>query len=147
MTAPIFVDTNVLEYAVDASAGERHTSAREWMRALWEHESGRLSIQVLQEFYVTVTRKLSPGMSHNEAQREVRALLPWGPIEIDPAILKRAWFIESRYSVSWWDALIVGSAQSLGCLTLLTEDLQHEQNFDGLLVRNPFRTTPNALGL
>ncbi len=80
MTAPIFVDTNVLVYAVDVGAGERHTTAREWMQALWEHESGRLSVQVLQEFYVTVTRKLRPCMSHAEAQREVRALLPWGPI-------------------------------------------------------------------
>lgn len=147
MTAPIFVDTNVLVYAVDSSTGARHAAAREWMNAMWAHETGRLSVQVLQEFYVTVTRKLSPGMSQVEAQREVRALLPWGPIEINPDILERAWFIESRYGVSWWDALIVGSAQTLGCHTLLTEDLQHEQDFDGLVVRSPFRSTPRDMGL
>jgi predicted nucleic acid-binding protein len=147
MTAPIFVDTNVLVYSVDASAGERHRIARTWMQSLWQHEVGRISIQVLQEFYVTVTRKLRPGTSQAEAQRDVRALLPWGPIEISSEILERAWYIESRYGLSWWDALIVGSAQALGCGTLLTEDLQHEQDFDGLTVKSPFRTTPNELGL
>lgn len=147
MTAPVFVDTNVLVYAVDSSTGARHTAAREWMNALWAHETGRLSVQVLQEFYVTVTRKLRPGMSPLEAQREVRALLPWGPIEINPDILERAWYLESRYGLSWWDALIVGSAQTLGCHTLLTEDLQHEQDFDGLVVRSPFRVTPREMGL
>ena len=145
MTALVFVDTNVLLYAVDAGAGERHVSARDWMTALWQHQIGRLSIQVLQEFYVTVTRKLRPGLTTAEAQREVRALLAWAPIEISPEILERAWYIESRYSLSWWDALIVGSAQTLGCRTLLTEDLQHGQQFDGLTVISPFRVSPNGL--
>lgn len=145
MTAPIFVDTNVLVYAVDASAGSRHSSAREWMTALWEQETGRLSVQVLQEFYVTVTRKLRPGMSPADAQREVRAFLPWGPVETNADILERAWFIESRYGLSWWDALIVASAQTLGCRTLLTEDLQHGQDFDGLVVVSPFRISPDSL--
>jgi predicted nucleic acid-binding protein len=144
MTAPVFVDTNVLVYALDAAAGERHHMARRWMEALWRQQTGRLSMQVLQEFYVTVTRKLRPGLPPNEAQREVRALLPWSPVEITPAILERAWHIESRYQLSWWDALIVASAQSLGCATLLTEDLQHGQAFDGLVVRSPFREAPDA---
>ena len=145
MTALVFVDTNVLVYAVDAGAGERHVSARNWMTTLWEREIGRLSIQVLQEFYVTVTRKLRPGLTTAEAQREVRALVAWAPIEISPDVLERAWFIESRYGLSWWDALIVGSAQTLGCRALLTEDLQHGQQFDGLTVISPFRATPNEL--
>ncbi len=145
MTAPVFVDTNVLVYAVDGGAGERHTSAREWMKTLWERETGRISIQVLQEFYATVTRKLRPGLTAAEAQREVRALLPWAPIEINPDIIERAWFIESRYGLSWWDALIVASAQTLGCRTLLTEDLQHGQQFDNLTVISPFRTAPNEV--
>jgi predicted nucleic acid-binding protein len=118
MTAPIFVDTNVLVYAVDAGAGVMHTAARDWMTMLWERQTGRISVQVLQEFYVTVTRKLRPGMSPSEAQREVRALMPW------------------------WDSLIVASAQTLGCRTLLTEDLQHGQQFDDLTVVNPFKVEP-----
>lgn len=145
MTAPVFVDTNVLVYAIDLAAGDRHIAARRWMEALWPRQAGRVSVQVLQEFYVTVTRKLRPGLSASEAQREVRALLPWSPIEISPTILERAWFVESRYQLSWWDALIVASAQTLGCGTLLTEDLQHGQDFDGLVVVSPFRVPPSQL--
>jgi predicted nucleic acid-binding protein len=81
-------------------------------------------------------------MSPAEAQREVRALMPWAPIEINSLILERAWFIESRYTLSWWDSLIVASAQTLGCRTLLTEDLQHGQQFDELTVVNPFKVAP-----
>lgn len=145
MTAPIFVDTNVLVYAIDLSAGARHLAARRWMDALWEQQAGRLSVQVLQEFYVTVTRKLRPGLSPIDAQREVRSFLPWSPVEISPAILERAWYVETRYQLSWWDALIVASAQIAGCRTLLTEDLQDGQQFDGLVVRSPFTTTPDAV--
>ena len=72
-------------------------------------------------------------------------MLPWAPIEINPDILERAWFIESRYGLSWWDALIVGSAQTLGRRTLITEELQHGQTFDNLTVINPFRDTPSEL--
>jgi predicted nucleic acid-binding protein len=144
MTEPIFVDTNVLVYAVDAGAGVKHAAARDWMTVLWERQTGRISVQVLQEFYVTVTRKLRPGMSPAEAQREVRALMPWAPSEINSLILERAWFIESRYTLSWWDAQIVASAQTLGCRTLLTADLQHGQQFDDLTVVNPFRVEPPA---
>lgn len=145
MTAPVFVDTNVLVYAIDLAAGDRHVAARHWVEALWQREAGRLSVQVLQEFYVTVTRKLRPGLSPAEAQREVRSFLPWAPVETSPAILERAWYIESRYQLSWWDALIVASAQTIGCRTLLTEDLQHGQNFEGLVVVSPFRIAPDAV--
>jgi predicted nucleic acid-binding protein len=139
MTAPVFVDTNVLVYANDAAAGDRHVEARRWMESLWRERTGRVSVQVLQEFYVTVTRKLRPGLDPAEAQHLVRTLLPWSPVEITPTILDRAWAVESRYRLSWWDSLIVASAQSARCRTLLTEDLQHGQDFDGLIVRSPFQ--------
>lgn len=146
MTAPVFVDTNVLVYAIDLAAGEKHAAARRWMDALWARQAGRLSVQVLQEFYVTVTRKLRPGLSAADAQREVRAFLPWSPVEVSPAILERAWHVEARYGLSWWDALIVASAQAAGCGTLLTEDLQDGQDFDGVVVCSPFRQGPEAVG-
>lgn len=139
MTAPVFVDTNVFVYAIDVAAGDRHVAARRWMESLWQERTGRVSVQVLQEFYVTVTRKLRPGLEPAEAQGVVRTLFPWAPIEITPTILDRAWAVESRYRLSWWDSLIVASAQSAGCRTLLTEDLQHGQDFDGVIVRSPFR--------
>ncbi|MCA0375741.1 MAG: PIN domain-containing protein [Gemmatimonadetes bacterium] len=145
MNATVFVDTNVLVYALDAAAGDRHVQARTWMDALWASQRGRVSTQVLQEFYVTTTRKLRPGLSADEAQREVRALTAWSPLEIGMTTMERACHVEQRYQFSWWDALIVASAQASGCRYLLTEDLQHGQDLDGLLVCSPFRMTPDAL--
>lgn len=145
MTAPVFVDTNVLVYAVDQSAGDKHHASRRWMEALWQRRTGRLSVQVLQEYYSAVTRKLRPGLSLADAQREVRSFLVWEPEEITPSILERAWYVESRYQLSWWDALIVASAQQAGCRTLLTEDLQPGQNFDGVVVCSPFLKDPDEL--
>ena len=145
MTAPVFVDTNVLVYALDAAAGDKHHQARTWMLALWQSGRGRVSTQVLQEFYVTVTRKLKPGLAREAAQIEARALYSWAPVEVTTAVLDRAWHIESRFQLSWWDALIVAAAQSAQCALLLTEDLQHGQMFDGVQVINPFRTTPESV--
>ncbi|WP_309670746.1 PIN domain-containing protein [Gemmatimonas sp.] len=144
MTAPVFVDTNVLVYALDAAAGDKHHQARAWMLSLWQSGRGRVSTQVLQEFYVTVTRKLTPGLAREAAQIEARSLYSWAPIEITTAVLDRAWHIESRFQLSWWDALIVAAAQSAQCELLLTEDLQHGQLFDGVQVVNPFRTAPES---
>ena len=145
MTAPVFVDTNVLVYALDAAAGDKHHQARTWMLALWQSGRGRVSTQVLQEFYVTVTRKLKPGLAREAAQIEARALYSWAPVEVTTAVLDRAWHIESRFQLSWWDALNVAAAQSAQCALLLTEDLQHGQMFDGVQVINPFRTTPESV--
>ncbi|WP_310569075.1 PIN domain-containing protein [Gemmatimonas sp.] len=144
MTAPVFVDTNVLVYALDAAAGDKHHQARAWMLSLWQSGRGRVSTQVLQEFYVTVTRQLTPGLPREAAQIEARSLYSWAPIEITTAVLDRAWHIESRFQLSWWDALIVAAAQSAQCELLLTEDLQHGQLFDGVQVVNPFRTAPES---
>lgn len=142
MSRLVFVDTNVLVYAIDAAMGDRHVAARRWMESLWATQRGRVSVQVMQEFYVTVTRKLRPGLSRDLAQREARAFLPWSPIEISTSILEQAWFLESRFQLSFWDALIVSSARAAGCSYLLTEDLQDGQDLDGLLVLDPFRAKP-----
>ena len=143
MSDLIFVDTNVFVYALDAAAGTRHTAARQWTKALWQSRRGRVSVEVLQELYVTLTRKLKPGLAPDAAQVEVRALLPWAPIEINPSILERAWHIESRFQLSWWDSLIVAGAQAGSCRYLLTEDLQDGQDIEGLLVISPFRVKPD----
>ncbi len=145
MAAPIFVDTNVLVYARDAAAGDKQVQAAEWMTLAWRTGRGRVSIQVLQELYVTLTRKLQPGLKPEEARREVRALLPWQPIPVDPGVLESAWNLQDRFTLSWWDALIVGAAQATQCRYLLTEDLQDGQDLDGLLVVNPFRHAPDSL--
>jgi predicted nucleic acid-binding protein len=145
MTAPIFVDTNVHVYALDAGAGAKQATAWTWMEFVWRSQRGRVSVQVLQELYVVLTRKLRPGLDLEAARVEVRALLPWRPVEIGPAILESAWGLQDRFELPWWDALIVSAAQATGCRVLLTEDLHDAQDFDGLLVVNPFHHTPDSL--
>jgi predicted nucleic acid-binding protein len=137
---PVFVDTNVLVYARDASDPEKQATASAWMEHLWTSAGGRLSVQVLQEFYVTVTRKLDPGLSVDEAREDVRDLAAWRPLRIEEAILDSAWRFEDRFELSFWDSLIVAAAHAAACETLLTEDLQHDLVIDGLRVADPFRT-------
>jgi predicted nucleic acid-binding protein len=135
---PVFADTNVLVYARDAAEPEKQATAQAWMEHLWANEVGRLSVQVLQEFYVTVTRKLRPSLPAEEARADVRDLAAWRPIRIDEAIVEAAWRLEDRVGLSFWDSLIVAAAQVAGCGTLLTEDLQHDLEIEGLRVVDPF---------
>jgi predicted nucleic acid-binding protein len=143
MTDPVFVDTNVLLYAVDRAQLEKHEAAYAWRTELWNHRLGRISFQVLQEFYANATQK-SP-LTREEARLEVKDLLAWRPVAVDAAILERGWKIQDRFQFSFWDALIVAAAKSVGCRYLLTEDLQAGQDLDGILVINPFVTGPALL--
>ena len=140
MTAAVFVDTNIFVYARDASEPKKQAVAARWLEQLWIEQAGRTSIQVLNEFYVTVTRKLEPGMAAEDAWADVRALLSWDPHPSDRQLLLRSQDIERRYRLSWWDALIVAAAQLQNCALLLSEDLQDGWSCDGLTVCNPFRT-------
>jgi predicted nucleic acid-binding protein len=141
----MFADTNVLVCWRDASEPEKQARASAWMAALWERRTGRLSYQVLQEFYVTVTTKLDPGLAPDAARRNVRVLLSWQPLPVDTRILEGAWLIQDRYGVSWWDALIAAAAQAVGCRYLLSEDFQAGMEVGDLLVINPFMITPADL--
>lgn len=145
MSAKVFVDTNVLVYSRDASEPEKQAQALEWMRALWEHRTGRLSYQVLQEYFVSVTAKLDPGLPPELARRDVRALLAWQPMPVDARILEGAWLLQDRHRLSWWDALIAAAAQVADCRYLLSEDFQEGMELGELQVVNPFRTLPEAL--
>lgn len=140
MSATVFVDTNVLVYARNTADQRRQSTAEDWLRRLWRERRGRTSIQVLSEYYATVTRKLKPGLQPDEAWDDVRALLAWEPQEIDGSLLLRAHGIERRYRLSWWDSMIVAAAQAQDCALLLTEDLQDGMNFDGVVVCDPFVT-------
>lgn len=139
---PVFVDTNVLVYHRDATDAEKQRRAAAWMSRLWETGTGRVSVQVLQEYYVTVTAKLRPGLAAKEARDDVVALRAWSPLEPDADLFEEAWGVEDRYGFSFWDALIVASALRLGCSVLLTEDLQDGQDLGSLVVRSPFRNDP-----
>ncbi len=141
----VFVDTNVLLYSEDAADPGKQAAAREWLRELWVRRSGRLSGQVLHEFYVNATRKLSPPMPPGDARAEVRRYQRWLPWAVDHATVETAWGIESRFRLHYWDALIVAAAQQQGCRLVLTEDLQHDQHIDGMRIVNPFLIGPELL--
>src|ERR1700745_2151342 len=128
MIAPVFVDTNVLIYALDQADQKKFQAARVWREALWRSRRGRISFQVLQEFYVKVTQKWPT--AKQEARSEVRDLLAWRPVPIADAIVEVAWKMQDRYQFSFWDALIIAAAKSSSCRFLLTEDLQADQEFD-----------------
>lgn len=136
---PTFVDSNVLVYAYDADAGAKHEQAQSQLQALWHQESGLVSSQVLQEFYVTVTRKLGRPLPHRTAREVVATYGAWPVHRPDVDDLLAASELEGRHKLSFWDALIVVSARRSGAGSLLTEDLQDGQRFDGLEVVSPFR--------
>lgn len=145
MAGEIFVDTSVLVYSRDVSEGEKHQRARTWMSHLWTTRRGRLSYQVLQEFYVTVTEKLDPGLDRESARRDVRSFLPWRPVTVDTRVLEAAWSVQDRHRLSWWDSLIAAAAQVAGCAYLLTEDLQNDLMLGTVRVVNPFRVSPETV--
>ena len=138
MTAPVFVDTNVLVYRHDTKDPQKQARAEAWYQFVWRRRVGRLSFQVLQELYSTLTRKFVPRFDEQEARALVRDLAAWQPVAADLALIERAWQLEARYSLSWWDALIVAAAQASESRVLLTEDLQHDQMFGTVRVIDPF---------
>lgn len=136
----VFVDTNILLYRRDPRDPAKQRIAYDWIAALVGQRAGRLSWQVLQEFYVNAARKLVPlGLTAELARADVRALQVWNPLAPDVALFEAAWALQDRYDFSWWDAAIVAAARRLGCATLLSEDLQHGLVVDGALtIVNPF---------
>jgi predicted nucleic acid-binding protein len=137
----VFVDTNVLVYAHDASEAVRQPVARALVSELWRTRSGALSTQVLQEFYVVATRKFDSPMPRREARDLVDAYGQWQLVEIDVALIVAASQLEERHSLSFWDALIVEAARRAGATRLVTEDLQSGRRIAGMLIDNPFAST------
>ena len=138
MIGPVFVDTNVIVYRYDIRDPRKQARAEQWYQFLWVTRSARVSFQVLQELYAVITRKMKPTASSSEARAIVRKLMSWQPVSADAALLEMGWLLQDRYSLSWWDALIVAAAQRSNCKALLTEDLQHGQAFDDVRVVDPF---------
>lgn len=138
MTEASFVDTNVLVYARDPRNRQKQLLAAELIARLWQDRAGRTSMQVLNEYYATVTRKLGSHVDPEEAWDDVLILMAWSPQPIDREILIAARAIEQRYRTSWWDATIVAAAQAQRCKVLLSEDFQDGMVFGQLRVRNPF---------
>jgi predicted nucleic acid-binding protein len=142
----IFVDTNVLLYAFDDREPAKRDRARAWLSACWRARNGRLSTQVLNEFYANARKRFATAISAGDARAEVRRYQRWTPWQIDQATVETAWAVESRYGINYWDALMVAAAQHLGCERLLTEDLQHGQQIDSVRIVNPFAEGPEVQG-
>jgi predicted nucleic acid-binding protein len=134
----VFIDTNVLIYNEDGSNQEKRDIAHQWLLQLWERGTGRLSSQVLNEFYVNVTKKLKPPMPQVLAREEVQRYAVWQPWAIDHTTIESAFTVESRYGLSYWDSLVIASAQHMGCQYVLSEDMAHGQTYGALQVINPF---------
>jgi predicted nucleic acid-binding protein len=137
MSDVVFVDTNILVYAYDADAGVKRDRAIEKLRQLWETDTGRVSVQVLQEFYVNVTRKLTTTVARSTAREVVSAYGAWvrEPTTADTNL--RATDLVELAKLSFWDALIVAAAEQVGAAQLLSEDLNDGQEIAGIKVINP----------
>jgi predicted nucleic acid-binding protein len=140
-----FVDTNVLLYSVDPAGGGKRELAQQWADALWTRGAGRISWQVLNEFYANAVRKLRvpvPGV-----RATVETLAQWQPIGFGLGVVQRAWYWADKAGIPYWDSLIVASAEAAGCAYLLSEDFQTGRKFGEVTVVNPFRTGPEEFGL
>ncbi len=138
MSVRVFVDTNILVYNRDASEPEKQTIAMEWLAHLWQNRCGKISYQCINEYYVTVTQRLKPGLAKEIARTDIKSLQTWNPTSVDSIVIEAAWTIQDRYSFSWWDSLILAAAQKLDCQILLSEDMQHLQQVNNLQIINPF---------
>jgi predicted nucleic acid-binding protein len=137
MSDKTFVDTNVLIYAHDVDAKAKHQLAKNVLRELWSQRSGVLSMQVLQEFYVNVTRKIASPLPKADARRVVNSYSIWC-VETTPTEIAAAFRIEDESRIGFWDALIVASAAKAGTVRILSEDLNAGQIIAGIRIENPF---------
>lgn len=137
MNGKTFVDTNVLIYAHDVDAKTKHQAAKNVLRELWSEHTGVLSTQVLQEFYVNVTRKIQRPISKASARMVVTSYAAWC-LETTAAEISTAFQIEDASKIGFWDALIVASALKRGATRILSEDLNPGQSIAGILIENPF---------
>jgi predicted nucleic acid-binding protein len=133
-----FVDANVLVYAFDSSAGRKKTIAERRLAELWSAGTGCLSVQVLQEFFVTVTRKVAHPLSIGEAADRIREFSTWTVFAPNAGDVLEAIALHTESGLSFWDAMVVHAAAESGCEVLWTEDLNDGQVVRGVRIRNPF---------
>jgi predicted nucleic acid-binding protein len=136
----MFVDTNILIYAFDVSAGEKHQVASHILTDLWNSGLGVLSTQVLQEFYINVVQKIQKPIDQKIAQEIIRDLLKWHVVVNNGDSILDAIDISEKHGYSFWDSLVIEAALTGGVSVLLSEDLQHGQAISGVTIRNPFKS-------
>ena len=133
-----FVDANVIVYAFDSSAGQKQETARALLERLWESSAGCVSIQVLQEFFVTISRKVAKPLPVDEATARIREFATWRVFAPNADDVLAAIGIHRQAKIGFWDAMIVLAAGESGCDVLWTEDLTDGQTLRGVRIRNPF---------
>lgn len=138
MNGKVFLDTNIFIYAHDLDAAAKHRTALHIIKDLWVKRTGVLSTQVLQEFYVNVTKRILTPIPPLEAREIIRTYLCWQIQEITPMSTIRASELEEKYRISFWDALIIVAAYEAKVDKILTEDLNSGQIIEGILIENPF---------
>jgi predicted nucleic acid-binding protein len=137
MSAPVFVDTSVLLFSEDGARPAEREQVLAWLRVLWAARTGRVSVQVLTDFYLLATQRVKPPMPQGDARAEVRRYQHWRPWATDQATVDAAWSLESRFGLAFADALVVASAKAQGCTQLLSLSLPHQAVFDSVQVLNP----------
>ena len=140
MIARCFVDSNVIVYARDLTERDKQERASLWIESLGAAGTGRLSHQVVIEAYSALTRH--DHMDRAAARKYVASFRFWYPIATDIEVIEAAWRVQDRFQFNWWNCLIVAAARIAECAYLLTEDLQHDQDLDGIRVVNPFLVEP-----
>jgi predicted nucleic acid-binding protein len=137
MNGKTFVDSNVLIYAHDFRAAAKNELAKKVLRELWNEGTGALSVQVLQEFYVNVTRKIPSPLPKDSARGVVETYSIWC-MDTTPAEIAAAFRIEDDSKIGFWDALIASCAVKCGAKRILSEDFNPGQRVAGIAIENPF---------
>lgn len=145
MSAIAFVDTNILIYAHDVDAGAKQERAAAKLRELWDSGTGRLSVQVLQEFYVNATQKVASRIARSTAREVIKTYGVWIHRATTAETVARAAEISDLAQISFWDALIVAAAEEVAADELLSEDLNDGQAIAGIKVVNPLKGAGSAV--
>lgn len=139
-----FVDSNLLLYAVDPENLSKRKRANEWLDVLWQTGNGRLSWQVLHEFYSNAIRKMK--MDADSARGVVDDLSHWKPVDTSLGLIQQAWYWIDHAQLSYWDALIIAAAYRSGAQYILSEDFQSGRRYEDVRVLNPFDCAPSDFG-
>jgi predicted nucleic acid-binding protein len=145
LAGTFFVDTNLLLYWVDSADLSKRAISDQWVKALWAHGAGRISWQVLNEFYFNAIRKLK--LPTRDLRAIVEAHAQWEPVGFGLGVIHRAWHWADKAGLPYWDGLILAAAETAGCGYLLSEDFQTGRKFGSMQVINPFHEQPGKYGL
>ena len=138
MSVENFLDTNIFVYLFDETDADKRARAEQLVQQALENETGCISYQVVQETMNVITRKLN-ATPEKARQMLDYALIPLWRVNLTRTLYQRGLDLQTRYKFSFYDSLIVAAALDAGCKTLYSEDLQHGQHIEGIVITNPFR--------